>query len=101
MKKPDIIEQVVEQTGYHKRAVAEVLEAAIDLITDELRKHRKVHVSGLGIFEPRKRKARVGKNPRTQEALKLPPTWSLVFRPSVPLRMAITGKHPRDKRSKG
>ena len=94
MKKPEIIEQVVERTGYRKRAVTEILDAAIELITDELKKHRKVHVSGLGIFEPRKRKARGwAVTPRTQESLKLPPTWSLVFRPSVPLRIAITGRH--------
>lgn len=101
MKKPEIVEEVVEQTGYRKRAVAEILDAAIELITSELKKHRKVQISGLGVFEPRKRKARAGTNPRTQEALKLPPTWSLVFRPSVPLRIALTGKHPRDRRSRG
>ena len=101
MKKPDIIEQVVEQTGHRKNAVTEILDTAIDLITAELSKHRKVQVSGLGIFEPRRRKARIGTDPRTQEALRLPPTWSLVFRPSVSLRTALTGKHPRDKRSKG
>lgn len=99
MKKPEIVEQVVERTGYRKRVVSEVIDAAIGLITDELQRHHKVHVAGLGIFEPRKRKARNGTNPRTQESLKLPPTWSLVFRPSVPLRVALTGKHPRDRRS--
>jgi DNA-binding protein HU-beta len=101
LKKPDMVEQVVESTGHRKRVVTEVLDAAIEVITEELQKHQKVQLAGLGIFEPRKRKARRGTDPRTQEELKLPSTWSLVFRPSVSLRIAITGKHPRDRRSRG
>ena len=100
MKKGDVIDQVVERTGLRKNEVTDVMEAAIDVVTEALRKHTRVHIAGLGVFEPRKRKARVGKDPRTQEALRIPPTWSLIFRPGTQLRVALTGKHPRERRSR-
>ncbi len=100
MKKGDIIDQIVEQTGHRKTDVTEIMDTAIAVVTAALKKHTRVHISGLGIFEPRRRKARVGKNPRTQEPIRIPQTWSLVFRPGRQLRAAITGKDPRERKSK-
>ncbi len=100
MKKTDLIDQIVNNTGHRKCDVTEILDTAIDLMTNALGRHSRVHITGLGIFEPRKRKARVGKNPRTQEQIRIPSTWSLVFRPGKQLRTAITGKDPREKRSR-
>jgi DNA-binding protein HU-beta len=100
LKKPDIVEKVANATEYRNRVVKEVLDAAIAVIEEELHKHRKVQLAGLGVFEPRRRKARKGSHPRTQEEIRLPATWSVIFRPSVSLRTAVTGKHPRQRRSK-
>lgn len=82
MKKPDLIDHIVEQTGYRKGEVTEVLEVAIQAITATLKKHNRVQISGLGVFEPRRRKARLGKNPRTQEQIRIPQTWSLASGPA-------------------
>ncbi len=95
MKKSDLIDQVVERTGHRKVDVTEIVDTGIEMITAALRKHTRVHITGLGIFEPRRRKARAGKNPRTQETIRVPATWSLVFRPSRQLRSAVTGKEAR------
>jgi DNA-binding protein HU-beta len=61
-------------------------------IAAELKKHEKVQISGFGTFEPRKRKARVGRNPRTQEEIKVAASWSLGFRPGKQLRSIVSGK---------
>ncbi len=100
MKKSDLIDQIVEETGYRKNEVTEVVDTAIWAITAALKKHTRVQITDLGVFEPRRRKARVGKNPRTQEQIRIPATWSLVFRPGKQLRTAVTGKDPREKRSR-
>ncbi len=100
MKKGEIIDQVVEQTGHRKCDVTEILDSAIGVMTTALKRHSRVQISGLGMFEPRRRKARLGKNPRTQEQIRIPPTWSLVFRPGKQLRTAITGKDPRERKSR-
>ena len=95
MKKPDLIDVVVNQTGMKKREVTEVLETALQVMTLTLRKHEKVQLVGFGTFEPRRRKARLGRNPRTQEEIKVGATWSLVFRPGKRLRAALGGKSAR------
>lgn len=100
MKKADLIDAVVEGTGHRKGDVVQIVDAAIQAVIGALKKHTRVHITGLGVFEPRRRKARVGKNPRTQEQIKIPPTWSLVFRPGRQLRTAITGKDPRARKSR-
>lgn len=100
MKKADIIDQIVEQTGHRKCDVTEIMDTAIGVLTVALKKHTRVQITGLGVFEPRRRKARVGKDPRTQEQIRIPATWSLVFRPGKQLRTAITGKDPRERRSR-
>ena len=100
MKKPELIDQIVEETGQRKSDVTEIMEAAIAAVTLALKRHTRVHISGLGVFEPRRRKARVGTDPRTQEQIRIPATWSLVFRPGKQLRTALTGKDPRERKSK-
>jgi len=100
MKKTEIIDEIVEQTGHRRTDVTQIIDTAIEVVTGALKKHTRVHITGLGIFEPRRRRARVGKNPRTQEPIRIPPTWSLVFRPGKPLRTAVTGKDPRERRSR-
>ena len=100
MKKTELIDQIVVQTGHRKTDVTEIVDTALEVVTAALKKHTRVYITGLGTFEPRKRKARVGKNPRTQETIRIPATWSLVFHPSKQLRTAITGKDPREKKSR-
>ena len=92
MKKADIIDEVVNQTGLKKRDVTDVIETALLTMTLALRKHEKVQIVGFGTFEPRRRKARLGRNPRTQEEIEVGATWSLIFRPSKRLRAGLGGK---------
>ncbi len=92
MKKADVIDEVVNQTGLRKRDVTDVVEIALEAMILALRKHEKVQLVGFGTFEPRRRKARIARNPRTQEEIRVGSTWSLVFRPGKHLRSALSGK---------
>ena len=42
------------------------------IIATELSKGRKVQITGFGTFEPRKRKKRKGRNPRTGDMIEIP-----------------------------
>ena len=95
MTKSELILEVTEATGLRKRDVTGVIEAAFGIISTRLKKHEKVQLTGFGAFEPRRRRARVGVNPRTRATIKVGATWSLVFRPSKQLRRLVTGKAPR------
>ena len=92
LTKAELIDEVAERTGRKKKEVITIIEALFGTITAKLKKHEKVQISGFGTFEPRKRKARMGRNPRTQEAIKVGATWSLGFRPGKQLRSIVSGK---------
>lgn len=92
MTKSDLILEVTEATGLKKKEVSRAVEATLAIISARLRRHEKVQITGFGVFQPRRRRARVGLNPRTRETVKMAATWSLAFRPSKRLRDLVSGK---------
>ncbi len=92
MTKADLIDAITEETGLRKKDVTGVVEAAFASMAGALKKHEKVQIVGFGTFEPKKRKARVGRDPRTQQAIKIAASWSLSFRAGKQLKDEISGK---------
>jgi DNA-binding protein HU-beta len=92
LKKADLIDEVVSQTGLPKRQVTEVIELSLQAMAAALRKHEKVQLVGFGAFEPRPRNPRLARNPRTQEEITVGASWSLLFRPSKQLRASLGAK---------
>ena len=74
MNKTELIAAVAEKTGLTKKDSERVINATVETIVDGLKKGDKVQLSGFGIFEVKAREARVGRNPRTKEAIQIPAT---------------------------
>jgi len=55
-----------------KKQAAAVLEDLVTMITKHLKKGDKIRIGGLGVLQVRKRPARMGRNPATGEAIKIP-----------------------------
>ena len=89
MNKTDMIALAAEASGVSKKDAERVINAAMDAVTASLVKGEKVQLSGFGIFESREREARVGRNPRTREAVQIPATRIPVFKPSKALKDAV------------
>ena len=89
MNKTELIAAVAAKTGLTKKDAEKVVNATIDSITESLVKGDKVHVSGFGIFEVKAREARVGRNPRTKEAIQIPATKLPAFKASKTLKDAV------------
>src|ERR1700687_5723822 len=60
------------------RAVA-MLNDTVDLLSKHLVKGDKVRILGLGIFQVKSREARMGRNPRTGEAVKIKASKKVTF----------------------
>lgn len=101
MTKAELIDRVAETTGAKKKEIAAVVEALLGAVVATLRKHEKVQISGFGTFEARRRKARAGRNPRTQEAIRVAAGWSLGFRPAKQLKAIVSGKPQGGRRGRG
>ena len=82
MNKTELIAAVAEKTGLTKKDAERVVSATFETVTETLKKGDKVSVSGFGIFEVKTREARIGRNPRTQEEIKIPATKRPAFKAS-------------------
>ena len=59
------------------------------MIASALSKGEKVQVSGFGIFEVKEREARMGRNPRTGEAMEIAASRTPTFKASKTLKDAM------------
>lgn len=71
MTKAELIEKVADGAGLTKADAGRALDTALDSIKAALKKGQKVTLVGFGTFSVSKRKARMGRNPRTGEAIKI------------------------------
>jgi len=72
MNRSDLIEKLVAQHELTKVGAASILDTLIDTIQTAVKKGDTVTLVGFGSFKSVKRAARMGKNPSTGAALKIP-----------------------------
>ncbi|MCA3556067.1 HU family DNA-binding protein [Aestuariivirga sp.] len=81
--------ELAEKHEMSKKAAGEFLGAFVELTVKNLKKGHKVRVTGLGIFQVKKRPARMGRNPATGEAIKIKASKKLAFRAAKEVKDAI------------
>jgi len=72
-----------------KKQVNAVLDDMVGLVVKHLKKGDRIRIGGFGIFQVRKRAARMGRNPATGEAIKIKASKKVAFRPAKELKEAI------------
>ena len=86
MKKADLIFALRDETRLHVDKVVAVLEALERLASQRIVSGETMLLPGIGLLEVRHRPARLGRNPRTGEALHVPPSGRVRFKPTKALR---------------
>lgn len=71
MNKADLVEAVAKTAGISKSASEKALEGALEAIKGALSKGQSVTLAGFGTFRVSRRAARVGRNPRTGEEIRI------------------------------
>ncbi len=89
MNKAELITAVAEKADLSKKDTEAAVNATIDVITAALKKGDKVQLVGFGSFETRKRAARVGCNPKTKEAIKIPASKVPAFKAGKALKDSV------------
>jgi DNA-binding protein HU-beta len=72
MTKAELIEKIAAGAKLSKSDATRVLDVTIGAIKGSLKKGQKVTLVGFGTFSVSNRKARIGRNPRTGEAIEIP-----------------------------
>lgn len=79
MNKGELLDTVAEKAGVSKKVADAVVSATIDSIMEAVSNGDKVTLVGFGSFEPRDRKQREGRNPKTGETMTIPATTVPAF----------------------
>ena len=91
MNKAELIEVLTEKLGTDRRHANDAVEHLIDAIVRAVQKGESVTITGFGVFERRRRAARVARNPRTGETVKVRPTSVPAFRPGAQFKAIVSG----------
>ena len=86
MNKTELVAAIAEKTDLTKKDAELALTAVVESITEALVKGDKVQLIGFGSFEVKNRAARVGRNPKTKEAIEIPASKVPVFKPGKALK---------------
>ena len=94
MNRDEMIEGVMRQAGISKANVARFYVGLVELARKELIRNKEFVLSGLGVLRVRNRKARIGRNPQTGEAIRIPAKKVVRFRAYRALDELLNG--PRE-----
>ena len=89
MNKTELIAAAAEEAGVSKKDGQKFLDAMLAVMSEELVAGEKIQLSGFGTFETRLRKARMGRNPATNEPLEIPAARQVVFKVCRNLQEAV------------
>ncbi|WP_407685659.1 HU family DNA-binding protein [Mycobacterium sp. HUMS_1102779] len=91
MNKAELIDVLTEKMGSDRRHATAAVENVVDTIVRAVHKGDSVTITGFGVFEQRRRAARVARNPRTGETVKVKPTSVPAFRPGAQFKAVVSG----------
>ncbi len=89
MTKAELVEAVSKKTGLTKAASGRAVSAFTDTVAKSLKKGDTVSLVGFGTFSVTRRKARMGRNPQTGKAIKIPAARVPKFKAGAGLKQAV------------
>ena len=93
----DLYEAVYREVGLSRSESLAMVELVLKEITDSLEKGETVKLSSFGSFIVRKKKHRIGRNPKTGIEVPILPRRVVVFKPSAILKQRINAKRSGTK----
>jgi len=89
MNKTELINEIAAKAGLSKKDAEKALAAVVDSVKEAVAKGDKVQLVGFGSFELKCREARMGRNPKTKEAIQIPASKAPVFKAGKAFKDAV------------
>src|SRR3970040_2100201 len=86
MTKADLVEEVSRAIAATRRDAEGIVETIFESIVKSLQSDDKIEIRGFGSFRTRKRRGRIGRNPKTGAKVEVPPKRIPFFKPSKELK---------------
>jgi DNA-binding protein HU-beta len=91
MTKNELAEKVAARTGLAASQARQVVEATIDVVSDELASGGEVALAGFGKFSVSHRAARTGRNPSTGATIQIAASKAAKFSAASALKKRLNG----------
>ena len=82
LTKKDLVNLVYMQIGFSKQISESLIDEFFSLIISNLKKEGMIKISKFGTFSIRKKKSRLGRNPKTKEEKMITERNVILFKPS-------------------
>tara|TARA_B100000989_G_scaffold253941_1_gene202487 strand:+ start:3443 stop:3742 length:300 start_codon:yes stop_codon:yes gene_type:complete len=92
LTKKDLVNLVYMQLGFSKQVSENLIDEFFSLIIQNIEKENKIKLSKFGTFTFRKKKSRIGRNPKTKEVKKISERSVVLFKPSKEFKEFINSK---------
>lgn len=89
MTKKEIVTKIADQTDIKQVDVKKVVQMTLDNIVESLSKGETVELRNFGIFKVKSRKARLGRNPKTGEGVKIPEKRVVMFKAGLVMKEKV------------
>lgn len=89
MTKTDLVNFMAEDTGLTKAEAAKALDSLISAVIEGLQKERKVTITGFCTFTAKDKPARMGRNLKTGEPVKIPARVAATIKAGSKLKEAL------------
>ena len=89
LTKKDIVNSIYMQIGFSKKISETLLEDMFQIIINSIILNKKVKIAKFGTFELRKKKQRIGRNPKTKETVIIKKRNVVLFKASKDLKKFI------------
>jgi integration host factor subunit beta len=91
MTKADLVDEVIRVADLSKKDAEHVVNTVFGQIMEALRLDDKIELRGFGSFRVRRRRSRLGRNPKTGDRVDVPSKRIPYFKPGKELRDLING----------
>jgi integration host factor subunit beta len=89
MRKRDIVLKISQDTGIKQVVVRDVVQKTFDTILEALKNGQRIELRNFGVFQLKKRKKRIGRNPKTGEVVPVPERLAVAFKPGLDMKKLI------------
>ena len=89
LTKKDLVNSIYMQLGFSKQISESLIDEFFSLIITNLQNEKKLKISKFGTFSIRKKKSRLGRNPKTKEEKNISQRNVVLFKPSKEFKNLI------------
>jgi len=89
LTKADLSKHLMERMQLPKKDADQLVNTFLDAVVEALHRGEGVEMRGFGSFRLRDRQARVGRNPRSGQSIKVPPKRVVYFKLGKELRSKL------------